>query len=464
MNILNKQILKLSLPSILANITIPIVGIVDIAIAGHLSSDLDATILIGGVTIGSMLFDLLYWNFSFLRAGTGGLTAQAYGRKDFAATAELLSRSLIIATIIALILISLQWLFIDFAFLFVKASPDVQHLASKYFFIRIWAAPATLSLMAFKGWFIGMQDTLSTMITDIIVVISNVSASILFAFGLFSWEGLSFEGIAWATVLAQYIGLCTAIFILIYKYSSVVFKNFNFTQALQSFRTSGAAMFLRTNRDLFIRSLCFIGIYIGFTTIAARYGNQALAASALMMKITLFFSFFTDGFAYAGEALTGRYIGEGKNNMVDKVVVYTFAWAALITVIFVFINGCFPEKLFAIMTSEQSLIDFSMNYAFWLILIPIFACPSFVWDGIYVGATASKELLKSGLLSVCAFFILWFSLAGFLGLFSSENVDEVLAVHILMAAYFAHILMRTFYQSIVYIARKGIFRVLRNNE
>lgn len=154
MNILHKEILRLAVPSILANITVPLVGIVGIAVAGHLEGD--APVLIGGMSIGTLLFDLLYWNFSFLRIGTGGMTAQAYGRGDMKAAAGTLIRAVGVSMSIALICILIQWIFVDFVFLFVESSPAVRTLAESYFHIRIWAAPATLTLMALKGWFIGM--------------------------------------------------------------------------------------------------------------------------------------------------------------------------------------------------------------------------------------------------------------------------------------------------------------------
>ena len=153
---LRREILRLALPSILANITVPLVGMVDLAVAGHLQGDFSSAAFIGGISIGSMLFELLYWNFSFLRTGTGGLTAQAYGRGDVEYQAFCLSRALRIALLSGVALIAVQWLIVQGAFLVVKCSPEVRRLATQYFYIRIWAAPATISLFAFKGWFIGM--------------------------------------------------------------------------------------------------------------------------------------------------------------------------------------------------------------------------------------------------------------------------------------------------------------------
>ena len=202
---INKDILKLASPSILANITVPLVGMVDIAVAGHL--DASAAMMIGGIAIGSMLFDLLYWNFGFLRVGTGGLTAQAYGRGDRKECARILARALGIALACALVLIAIQWIFVKAAFLVVDSSPEVRNLASTYFFIRIWAAPATLSLMALKGWFIGMQDSVSPMATDMTVNGMNVLMSIVLALGFtvggLHYGGMGFRGVAMGTVVAQ---------------------------------------------------------------------------------------------------------------------------------------------------------------------------------------------------------------------------------------------------------------------
>ena len=181
MKTINKDILKLAIPSILANITVPLVGMVDIAVAGHL--DASAATMIGGIAIGSMLFDLLYWNFGFLRVGTGGLAAQAYGRGDRRECTRILARALGISLVSALVLIAIQWIFVKAAFLVVDCTPEVRDLASQYFYIRIWAAPATLGLMALKGWFIGMQDSVSPMITDLTVNGMNVLMSVILSLG-----------------------------------------------------------------------------------------------------------------------------------------------------------------------------------------------------------------------------------------------------------------------------------------
>ena len=353
---INKDILKLAIPSILANITVPIVGMVDIAVAGHLDSQ--AATMIGGIAIGTMLFDLLYWNFGFLRVGTGGLTAQAYGKGDRKECARILTRAVGISIACAIVLIAVQWIFIKAAFLVVECTPEVQELASRYFFVRIWAAPATLSLMAFKGWFIGMQDSVSPMVTDLVVNGMNVVMSFALALGVAAvgYEGMGFTGIAAGTVVAQYSGLLVALLIIASKYRKNTLAAMQKADIRDVFKGRETRRFFVMNVDLFIRSLCFIAIYIGFTVISARYGDLLLAVSSIIMKLLMVFSYFTDGFAYAGEALTGRYIGAGDKPMLRQTVKYTFVWSMSIAVLFMGVYHFAGVPLLKMMTSDLMVV------------------------------------------------------------------------------------------------------------
>ena len=450
MKIINKDILKLAIPSILANITVPLVGMVDIAVAGHL--DTSAATMIGGIAIGSMLFDLLYWNFGFLRVGTGGLAAQAFGRGDRRECARILARALGIALASALVLILIQWVFVKAAFLVVDCTPEVRELASRYFFIRIWAAPATLGLMALKGWFIGMQDSVSPMITDLTVNGMNVVMSIILALGFslggLHYDGLGFSGVAAGTVVAQYSGLAVALALLLVKYRRNTLVHMERRDFSTLFKGGETRRFFVMNADLFVRSLCFIAIYIGFTIISARYGDVLLAVSSIMMKLLMIFSYFTDGFAYAGEALTGRYIGAGDKPMVRAAVKWTFIWSMGIALIFMAIYYFAGVSMLKLMTSDAAVVTAAGEYLPWLLLMPIAGCAAFTWDGIYIGATASRQMRDSMLWAVAAFAGIWFvgiwSLDAFAG--GSPSYDS-LAMHLLMAAYFAHLLARTVYLS-----------------
>ena len=461
---LHKEILRLAVPSILANITVPLVGMVDIAVAGHLAADFSSAALIGGISVGTMLFDLLYWNFAFLRAGTGGLTAQAYGKATSVIPSDLsvipsevsvipseveespigaiLLRALRIALLSGLALILVQWLVVQGAFLVVKCSPEVRDLASQYFYIRIWAAPATLSLFAFKGWFIGMQDSVRPMTADILVNFLNIVLSIVLA----TLTPLGFRGIAIGTVIAQWSGFlyCTAAVLRRYR---------------QCFpphgriigRFSGGDGFFRMNRDLFLRSVGMIAVYIGFTVISARYGDLMLAVSTILMKLLMIFSYFTDGFAYAGEALTGRFIGEKSRDGVRSTVRQTFLWGLGVTALFMLVYGLGGRALFGLMTSDQAVIDAGRQFIPWLLLMPLIGCPAFIWDGIYIGATASRDLRNSTLLCAVGFFAVWFigiALAGSTASGTTGSATPETAIHILMAAYFMHLAIRTGYLSL----------------
>ena len=455
---INKDILKLALPSILANITVPLVGMVDIAVAGHL--DVNAATMIGGIAIGTMLFDLLYWNFGFLRIGTGGLAAQAYGRGDRKECARILSRALGIAIVIAVALIAVQWGFIKAAFMVVDCTPEVQALASQYFFIRIWAAPATLSLMALKGWFIGMQDSVSAMVADVTVNGMNILMSILLALGLTVGgrsiiPGMGFSGIAAGTVIAQWTGLLISLGIIVFKYSRNTMSLLHKEDLKGLFKGSETRRFFVMNRDLFIRSLCFIAIYIGFTVISARYGDTLLAVSSILMKLLMIFSYFTDGFAYAGEALTGKYIGAQDRPMVRQTVKWTFVWSMGIAVIFMLIYQFAGVPMLRLMTSDSSVIEAAKGYLPWLLLMPIVGCAAFTWDGIYIGATASRQMRNSMLWAVVAFASIW--AVGILVLNVSGHIEYNRgAMHVLMGAYFAHLLARTVYLTVYAVRSKSL--------
>ncbi len=452
MNAMNKEMLRLALPSILANLTVPLVGMVDIAVAGHLNAS--AAALIGGVSVGTLMFDMLYWNFGFLRAGTGGMTAQAFGRQDWKDCAGNLMRGIGLAFIIAFALLLIQWPFQKLIFLFVGCSDEVRSLALEYFYIRIWAAPATLSLMAFRGWFIGMQDTFSSMLADIIVNGGNVLFSVILAFGIpgTGLEGLGFKGIAQGTVVAQYSGLLFASSRVAMKFRNIV--GYVTAQGLKAaFNGDKVRRFFSVNRDLFIRSVCLIIVYLAFTAISARFGDVLLASCSIMLKLLLIFSYFTDGFAFAGEALTGKYVGAREVNKVRETVKYTFVWSMGIGLLFIGIYSLTGVPMLRLMTSDSSVVEAAKAFMPWLIMIPLVGCPAFTWDGIYTGATATKAMRDSNIGCVIAFFAVWFS-----GIFLYHPTGFA-AAHLLFAAYFSHLIYRSLYQTALY--RRSILDPIR---
>ena len=428
---INRRILGLALPSILANITVPFVGIVDLAIAGHLG---DAA-TIGGIAIGTMLFDLLYWNVGFLRVGTGGITAQAYGRRDWKCAADTFVQGIATSMAISFFCLLIQWLYVSVAFLVLDCSPEAAAVAKEYFFIRIWAVPATMSLFVFKGWFIGMQNTVYSMITDIWVNVVNMAASWFLAFH----TPLGLKGVAVGTLIAQWTGAALAAWLVARKYRKVVSQ----ADLREAVRWRHIRAFFRINVDLFIRSFSMLVVYNGFTIIATYYGDTQLAVSTVMMKMLLFYSYFVDGFAYAGEALTGRFIGEQDAPLLKKTVRWLFVWCFAIAAVSTLAYAVFPQTMIRLITDDASVIEGCGPYLFWLILMPVVSCIAFTWDGIYIGATASRALRNCTIGSALAFLAAYFLCAPRFG------------VQSIYIAYFVHLLWRSLYQTV--FARRHVF-------
>ena len=422
---MNRSVLKLAVPSILANITVPLVGMVDLAIAGRLG---DASV-IGAVAIATMLFDLLYWNMAFLRLGTGGLIAQAFGRGDNKEISRVFVQGISTAALLALFVLAIQYLFVKAAFLFIECTPQVQNLATEYFFIRIWAAPATISLYVFKGFFIGMQNAVNPMAEDVTVNISNVLFSIFFAF----YAGLGFSGIAWGTLVAQYTGMVLAIALMVIYYR----KLFHYIDLKGSIKLQKIKRFFLMNADLFVRSLSFLFIYAGLTSIAARYGDVALAVSSIMMKLMLLYSYFVDGFAYAGEALSGRYIGARDRTSLVRSIKVIFVWCMGIGIVSTIGYWAGGEWLFGLMATDPLVLAESARFLPWLLIMPLVSSVAFTWDGIFIGATATKAIRNSMMWAVAGFFASYYLLRGPLG------------VQSLWVGYMVHLVARTVYLSVV---------------
>lgn len=422
---MNRKILRLAGPSILANITVPLVGMVDLAIAGRLGS----AVAIGAMAIGTMLFDLLYWNMGFLRAGTGGYTAQAYGRRDFPDAMKILVQAVGTALIAAMFIWAIQYFFVEISFLLIDCSPEVEKYAKVYFYIRIWAAPATLSQFAFKGWFIGMQNTISPMILDITVNVLNLMLCILFALYLH----MGVPGIALGTLVAQYIGLATAL-LLMFIYYRKLFKYINFKASL---KLKEMRSFFSLNGNLFIRSICFLGVYSGFTALAARYGDNLLAVSTIMMKLMLLYSYFIDGFAFAGEALAGKFIGARDISSLKKSIRLIFIWCLAISLASTLAYLFAGEPLVRLMTNNETVVTAAKDFLPWLLIMPLISCIAFTWDGIFLGATASVAIRNTMIASAIIFFACYYLFEGAFG------------IQALWIGYAAHLVVRSVIMTIV---------------
>lgn len=399
----DRQILHIALPSIVSNITVPLLGLIDVSIVGHLG----AASYIGAIAVGGMLFNMIYWLFGFLRMGTGGLTAQAYGRHDLQEVTRILLRSLSISLLLALALLLLQYPIRNIAFMCMDTSKEVRQLATLYFHICIWGAPATLGLYGFTGWYIGMQNSRFPMFIAITQNIVNIAASLFFVFAL----GMKVEGVALGTLVAQYAGLAMACLLWLAYYRPL--RKYLLQKAL--FDRTEMKRFFQVNRDIFIRTLCLIAVTVFFTSTGAAYGDVVLAVNALLMQLFTLFSYFMDGFAYAGEALTGKYIGAKDNQSLRLTIRHLFKWGIALSLLFTLLYGAGGKSFLGLLTNDTSVISASEEYIYWVLAIPLAGFSAFLLDGICIGATATHLMLRSMLVASASFFLLYYGLHDTLG-------------------------------------------------
>lgn len=390
---MNKQILHIALPSIISNITVPLLALVDTTIVGHLGS----ASYIAAIALGGMIFNMIYWLFNFLRMGTGGLTAQAYGANQHQATSYILLRSLTIAGGIALTLLLLQCPIFQVTFHFVTATAEVRSLASIYFNILIWGAPAMLALYSFTGWFLGMQNARIPMCIAITQNVVNIAVSTLLVFGCH----LKIEGVALGTLISQYTALLLAVIFCLTKFD--VKQHFELKAILD---INTLKRFFQVNRDIFLRTLCLIAVTTYFTSAGSTQGELTLAANTLLMQFFIIFSYFMDGFAYAGEALGGRYFGAHDRLNFQRVTRCLFAWGGALSVLFFFIYFLSGTSLLHLLTNDSQVINRAQQYLPIIYFIPLISFAAFLFDGLYIGTTATRYMLISMFCASAAFFVL----------------------------------------------------------
>ena len=417
---MNREILRIALPNIVSNITVPLMGIVSTAIAGHWGADSAATI--GALAIGVSLFNFIYWNFAFLRMGTSGLVAQAYGARDFREVGSVFVRSVSVALAVALLLLIARYGVGHLAFRMMDGTPETMREAAEYFYVRLWAAPATLSLFAFQGWVIGLQNSRFPMYISIIVNLLNVAFGFWFVYGL-HWR---IAGVAWGTVVAQYGGLATASALWLVYYRRFI----GYVDLRTSFNMRPMLRFFRVNRDIFLRTACIVVVYTFFTSASSGMGDVMLAVNALLMQLFTLFSYVMDGFAYAGEALSGRYIGAHNREAFTDTVRHLFGWGAVMAVLFTLTYALGGNAFLGLLTDDKEVIAVADTYFYWALAVPAVGIAAFIWDGIFIGATATRGMLLSMTAAAVSFFVLYYGL------------HPVLANHALWLAFLTYLLMR----------------------
>ena len=402
-NIINKRILQIAVPSIISNITVPLLGLIDVTIVGHLG----AAAYIGAIAVGGMLFNIIYWIFGFLRMGTSGMTSQAYGKHDLDEVARLLLRSVGVGLLIAIILVTLQYPIRKLAFTFIQTTEEVERLATLYFRICIWGAPAMLGLYGFAGWFIGMQNSRFPMYIAITQNIVNIAASLCFVY-LFH---MKVAGVAWGTLTAQYAGFLMAL-LLWRRYYGGLKKHVAWHEVLKK---EAMLRFFQVNRDIFLRTLCLVIVTLFFTSAGAAQGEIVLAVNTLLMQLFTLFSYIMDGFAYSGEALVGKYVGANNQLALCRTVRQLFIWGVGLSTGFTLLYFFGGKSFLGLLTNEISVIREAENYFYWVLAIPLTGFAAFLWDGIFIGATATRQMFYSMLVASSSFFLVYYSLHEWMG-------------------------------------------------
>ncbi|MDC0612459.1 MATE family efflux transporter [Vibrio sp.] len=398
----HKQVLRLAIPMVISNITIPLLGLVDSAVIGHL----EHSWYLGGVALGSTMISLSFWLLGFLRMSTTGLTAQSIGRNDHQRTALVLYQGLLMALGFAALFLLIYHPVAQLVLSFSDASDEVKRYAYDYFSIRVWGAPAALANFVFLGWLLGTQNSKAPMWMVIITNTANIILDILFVLVL-DWK---VDGAATASVISDYLGSAFALYCVV---DYVRKHQLPRIQHFGSKVTHGLVSFLKLNRDIFIRSLCLHAVFSFMTFRGAAYGDAIVAANAVLMSFLMTISFGMDGFAYAIEAMIGRAIGQRSRTNLVKSIIGSLFWSLLICIGLTVVFTVWGDKLIQLLTDIDAVRATANDYLIWLIMMPLVSMWCFLLDGIFVGATKGKEMRNGMMLSLLCFALSYLMLQRF---------------------------------------------------
>ena len=397
------RIWALSWPTILSNLTVPMLGAVDTAVMGHLPDPA----YVGGVAVGAMIFSFLYWGFGFLRMGTTGFVAQARGRKDGDEIRAILARALLVGLMAAVVLMVAQLPLRLGAMGLLEAAPDVESLAGRYFDTRIWGAPATLANYAVLGWLLGMQHARAALAIQIVINGLNAALDIWFVVEL----GWDVEGVALATAIAQYTGACLGLVLI-----GVRLKNIpGIWSRNRILDLAELGALFRVSRDIFLRTLAMIFAWSLLTWMGARLGTTVLAANALLMNFQSFLAHGLDGFAHATSALVGEAVGAKNRDALRRTVIAATVMAAGVAVGYALIYALFGANLLALLTDIPELQAFAGDHLIWMTLSPLLSVWAYQLDGIFIGATRAAEMRNAMIVSVAIYTAAMFTLPDLLG-------------------------------------------------
>ncbi len=402
MALTHRAILAIALPVMVSNVSTPLIGIVDTAVVGRIPDPA----YIGAVAVGALIFSFVFWAFGFLRMGTTGLTAQALGANDHPEILASLGRALLLAAVAGIALVALQWPIREVAFRLLAASNQVEALAAAYFDIRVWAAPATLANYALLGWFIGLGRTDIGLVLQLVLNISNMVLDALFVLGL----GWDVRGVAAGTVIAEFIAVTVGLYVAIRHARRFGHLKLDVAAWIHPDKIRRT---IAVNRDIMIRSLALIFVFVWFMSRGAAAGDVILAANAVLMQFTSVSAFFLDGLAFAAEALVGRAIGAAHRAGLVEAIRMTTAWAVATALVIVFVLLAGGPVFIDALTVDPEARAAARTFLPWAALAPILGVWAFQLDGVFIGATRSVEMRNAMLLSTGIFLLAWWLLAPF---------------------------------------------------
>ena len=387
---------------ILSNVSVPLLGMVDTGVVGHL----DSPVYLGAVAIGSMIFSFLYMGMNFLRMGTTGIAAQSYGARDNDGMRVSLGQAVIVALTLALLMIVMQWPIGQLAMNLIGASESIEANALGYFSIRIWSAPGTLANMVLIGWFIGLQNARVPLLIFLTINLTNITLDLFFVLVL----GMKVDGVALASVIAEYSGLVVG---LVFAASELRRRAGHWpVSKLVEWREYAA--FFAINGNLFIRTMALIFTIAFVTAQSARMGDVILAANAVLMNLQNLTAFGLDGFAHAAEALVGKAIGEKRREAFIAAVQISLKWSLIFAVGFSLCYWAGGPLLIAVLTDLPEIREAATRYLPWLIVSPLTSVWSYLYDGVYVGATRAREMRNIMVISALFVFLpAWYLLQGY---------------------------------------------------
>lgn len=398
---INREILKIALPAIATNVTTPLLGLVDIAIVGHFGS----STYLAAIAVGSSMFNMIYWLLNFLRMGSSGLTAQAVGREDIRSRDIIFWRAFLTGILLGVAVLALSPLLSRLIIPFMEADAPTSDLAGKYFMWAVLGAPAYIGLYAVTGWLIGCQNSAATLKIALVTNVANILLSLTFV-GLFR---MKMEGVAMGTALSQWIGLAAGLYIIRKKYRP------RLPRRAELLNLKDLMAFGKINVDIFFRTLCLVGVTVWFTRAGAKQGSDILAANAILMQFFMLFSFFMDGFAFSGEALSGKFYGAGNRELLTKIEKVLMKWGLGMSIAGMLVYFFGGEIILKLLTDEESVRAMAGEYMMWAVTIPMFGFMAFIYDGIFIGLTLTRKMLVSMFCSMGVFFLLYFLLVGKMG-------------------------------------------------